>query len=220
MDYALKSLPDPRGRHFRLLFALALFAVSLGSWLVVEVLKGDKQVPGSQVRVFSIFDIYPTALASAKQWKSDAYLYDAVLLFWPQEPEKALWAGLGFRSQAQPDLFLQVYVMEEGQQLVNEFKEGVFQIPRPVGSPIDPAELGLDAFEALEITNRLGGTDFVARNQPDYPQSLNLEYEERFSFEGPIVWRASYADPASGERLSIVIDANTGEVIRIDDHKD
>lgn len=219
-DYAQKSLPDPRGRHFRLLLALSLFVLSLGSWLVVELLKGDPPVAVNQVWTFSLREIYPTALAVAKEWRSDAYLNGADLVFWPSDPDKPLWAGLGFRSRAHPELYLNVYVTEESQGLATESKEGVFEIPRPEGAPIDPAELGLDAPEALDIMSRLGGVDFLARNQPTDPQSLILEYEETFSSEGPVVWRAAYGDFASGEQLSIVIDANTGELVRIKDFKD
>lgn len=197
-----------------------MFVLSIGSWLVVELLKGDPPEETNQVRIFSIREIYPTALAAAKQWNSDAYLYVADLLFWPREPSKALWAALGFRSRSHPELYLNVYIKEESQGLSTKSEEGVFQVPRPEGPPVYSDELGLDAFDALEITNRLGGADFLARNQPTYPQSLHLEYEQPYFSEGPVVWWAGYADPASGEQLTIVVDANTGELLKFDDHKD
>ena len=220
LDYALKSLPDPRGRHFRLLLALSLFVLSIGSWIVVEWLKGDPPVRSNQVRIFSILEIYPTALAVAKEWKPDAYLIHADLLFWPHEPSKALWAAMGFRSPSQPELYLNVYLTEESQGLATESKEGVFQVPRPAGTPIDPAALGLDASEAIEVISRLGGADFLAKNQPTIPQSLILEYERPLSSDGRFAWSVGYGDFASGEQLTIVIDANTGELLRFDDHKD
>ena len=166
------------------------------------------------LRVLSVKEHYPQALAVAREWRSDAMLNLAIAYFRPAEEPKDLSISYFFNSAGPPAKWLTVRVKERETGLVVETEDGELFPGQPLGDPVDSLQIPLDSPEALSIILQNGGAKFLARhNKPFSPIGLHLEYRKRWYSEGPLVWSAGFADRVSRESQVIRIDAHTGELV-------
>ncbi|NOZ73218.1 MAG: hypothetical protein GXP38_15150 [Chloroflexi bacterium] len=92
---------------------------------------------------------------------------------------------------------------------------GIFSHPVAVYQtvPIEPDDFTIDSIEAAKIAQRHGGEKFVKRKAVSMFVKLERRGPTGTPGKGPVLWRASYLDLATGEELNIYIDAKTGEVV-------
>jgi hypothetical protein len=204
---------DGRWARFRLLFVVALALIPAVAVLIAGS-DGESGATAMDLRVLSVKEHYPQALAVAREWRSDAMLNLAIARFRPAEGPKELSISYFFNSAGPPAKWLTVRVKEQGAGLVVETEEGELFPGQPLGDPVDPLELPLDSPEALSIILQNGGANFLARhNNPFSPIGLHLEYRRTWYSEGPLVWSANFADQVTRENVVIRIDAHTGEPV-------
>jgi hypothetical protein len=204
---------DTRWARFRLVVVVALVLVPAVAVLIAGP-DGESGAASMDLRVLSVKEHYPQALAVAREWRTDAILNGARLPFRPAEDLGDLGLSYYFRSPGPPAKWLTVRVRERETGLVVETEDGELFPGQPLGDPVDPLHLALDSPEALSIILQNGGARFLAKhNNPFWPIGLHLEYRRTFYSEGPLVWAVSFADRVSLESETIRIDAHTGELV-------
>jgi hypothetical protein len=207
----LKS--DTRWARFRLLFVIALALIPAAVVLIAGP-DGEGGAASMDLRVLSIKEYYPQALAVAREWRGDAILNGARLPFRPTEDPGDLGLSYYFHSPGPPAKWLTVRIKDQEPGLVVETEDGAMFPGQPLGDPVDPLQLPLDSPEALSIILQNGGAEFLARhNNPVSPIGLHLEYRKTWYSEGPLVWAVSFVDRVSHESETIRIDAHTGELV-------
>lgn len=213
---ALQHTRDRRSARFRLLFVLTLVALGILTLLVGALSYGSSTTDRLEFQVFTLQETYPEVLLRAQEWRRDARLQDANFDFRPKDTEGRGWASFGFRSLASPQEWLNVYVIKMGDEVILEQEAGTFrESNRPVGDPVTPSRLALDTVEVLDISLENGGREFIqSRGEAMlWPQTAFLHYLEDVSMTGPIVWRVSYSIPIIGPNLTVLINAETGELL-------
>jgi hypothetical protein len=204
---------DSRWARFRLIFVVALILVPATAVLIAGP-DGESGAASMDLRVLSVKEHYPQALAVAREWRSDATLNDAEALFGPADDPGRLSISYGFNSSGPPARWLLVWVKERETGLEVETEEGELPPGQPLGDPVDPLQLPLDSPEALSIIMQNGGARFLTRNKnPFWPLGLHLEYRQTYYSEEPLVWRATFADRVTLDTEGIRIDAHTGEPV-------
>jgi hypothetical protein len=204
---------DTRWARFRLLFVIALALIPVAMVLIAGP-DGEGGAASMDLRVLSIKEHYPQALAVAQEWSGDAILNGARLTFRPPEDPGDLGLSYYFHSPGPPAKWLTVRIKEQEPGLVVETEDGVMFPGQPLGDPVDPLQLPLDSPEALSIILQSGGAEFLARhNNPVSPIGLHLEYRKTWYSEGPLVWAVSFVDRVSRESETIRIDAHTGKPV-------
>jgi len=201
--------------RFRIIVLSLLLAGSVGSWLIfAEENENDERGAVVEMRALFVQEHYPRALEVAREWRNDVILEDADVWFRPVEQEGKLRASYSFRSPAEPEVWLLVWVYEDpggGERIEQE--EGIFETDRPVGDPIDPLQLPFDSVQALDIILRYGGEKFLAEHKHQaWPLSLHLERRLPRG-QGPIVWRGSFMDVCALVSEHIRIDAFTAKPV-------
>ena len=204
---------ETRWARFRLLFVIALALIPAAAVLIAGQ-DGGGGTALMDLRVLSVKEHYPQALAVAREWRGDAILNGARLPFRPTEGPGDLGLSYYFHSPGPPAKWLTVRIKEQEPGLVVETEDGVMFPGQPLGDPVDPFQLPLDSPEALSIILQSGGAEFLARhNNPVSPIGLHLEYRKTWYSEGPLVWAVSFVDQVSRESETIRIDAHTGEPV-------
>jgi len=204
---------DTQWARFRLLFVIALALIPVAMVLIAGP-DGEGGAASMDLRVLSIKEHYPQALAVAREWSGDAILNGARLPFRPTEGPGDLGLSYYFHSPGPPAKWLTVRIKVQEPGLVVETEDGVMFPGQPLGDPVDPFQLPLDSPEALSIILQSGGAEFLARhNNPVSPIGLHLEYRKTWYSEGPLVWAVSFVDQVSRESETIRIDAHTGEPV-------
>lgn len=202
--------------RLQVLFPLSLLAIAVVSCVARPVPNSEIPLDPTELKVFSLDEVFPEALAMASEWRSDAQLVDATLTFRPASDSRGRWAGLGFRSPSSPLAWLNIIVSENSEGLVYKLSPGTFESDRPLGAPITPDQLLVKPQEALEIGSSNGGSDFIRERGESmfWPQDLYLHYLDHVNKTGPVIWRAIYSYPIGiGPSLSILINAETGELL-------
>ena len=204
---------DARWSRFRLLLVIALALIPAAAVLIAGQ-DGGGGTALMDLRVLSVKEHYPQALAVAREWRSDAMLNLAIAYFHAADEPRDLSISYFFNSAGPPPIWLTVRLKQLETGLVVQIEDGELFPGQPVGDPVDPLQLPLDSPEALSIILQNGGANFLARhNNPFSPIGLHLEYRKRWYSEGPLVWSAGFADQVSRESLVIRIDAHTGEPV-------
>jgi len=204
---------DARWARFRLLLVIALALIPAAAVLIAGQ-DGGGGTALMDLRVLSVKEHYPQALAVAREWRGDAILNGARLPFHLTEDPGDLGLSYYFHSPGPPAKWLTVRIKEQEPGLVVETEDGVMFPGQPLGDPVDPFQLPLDSPEALSIILQSGGAEFLARhNNPVSPIGLHLEYRKTWYSEGPLVWAVSFVDQVSRESETIRIDAHTGEPV-------
>lgn len=212
--------PETGWVRFRLMFAIALLVISVGTWYFLSGESMGLRNDDIGVIVLSAKGLFPMAEEVALGWQSDAYLLDVHLKFFAEDEPEVLRATYSFRSLEHEERWLNVYVRSRGSDIDIDSDEGMFLMSRAVGPAIE-LEKVLDSREALEIIQKSGGNAFFLENAGlNWPQDLYLEHQDRTNFIGALVWRGSYMNPVTHDRLSIVIDAKTGDLLHIDVFED
>lgn len=217
-----EAMPPPNmaWARFRLIFAIGLLVVSVGSWYLLSRISPDYPIGPTDVSVLSLKELYPEAIEVAQGWLGDAYLVYADVTILPIEDAETLRASYSFRSQQADQSWLNVYIRMKASGIEVRSEDGVFGISRPAEGPIDLDKV-LDSTEALEIIQEEGGGDFYLENSGlTWPQDLYLEHQDRTNFSGALVWRGSYMNPVTHDRLSVVIDAKSGDLLYTNDFED
>jgi hypothetical protein len=168
-----------------------------------------------QLRTLSAREYYPQALEKAQQWKPDAYLADiSVDVLSEEDSTRRLLLFFGFESPS-----------DDRHSLLITFQEGVDEpkvkniyreIPISVHNPINSEDWPVDSLKALAIAQGNGGDEFLAKHDPK--TALMTLYLERLpKVPGArLQWRASFWDLATSEKVRIMLDPRTGEVIEVD----
>jgi hypothetical protein len=203
---------DTRWARFRVIFLVTLALVSAAAVLLGGA-GGEGGAVSMNLRVLSVKEHYPRALAVAREWSSDAILIDAEVLFRPTESPGELRIAYGFHSAGPPAKWLNVYLKERETGLVVETSEGELPPNQPIGDPVEPLQL-LDSSEALAIILEDGGERYLREHSlPRWPLSLHLEYSQIFRSEGPVIWRGIFSERTSLSNEYIRVDARTGEPV-------
>jgi hypothetical protein len=166
-----------------------------------------------ELRTVSVQRFYDMAVAEAERWSPGAYLCELEVTVVPADGSREPWASFGFESP------------EKDQESVSlDFTPNsswpdvdVIEHERPISIriPILPDEWWLDSPDVLLIAQEHGGDDFLARHSVDLVSiSLYLERVPRVP-ETPLVWRVSYLDWVTSDRLDIDVDPLTGEVLEV-----
>lgn len=106
----LKS--DTRWARFRLLFVIALALIPAAVVLIAGP-DGEGGAASMDLRVLSIKEYYPQALAVAREWRGDAILNGARLPFRPTEDPGDLGLSYYFHSPGPPAKWLTVRIKEQ-----------------------------------------------------------------------------------------------------------
>lgn len=203
---------------FRLLFAPLTATVCLMTVLASLVLSQDSTVGSPQFDVLTLREIYPEALAQARGWRADAYLEQASFSVRLPGEFAGPSARLDFRSATAPAAWLVITINETDDGYALSVNSGnVRNRDRPLGEPIVPGRLALNTAEAVEISLANGGAESIASDghSTTWRMELRLQNEDETNVAGPLVWRAEYYGPVEGQGLTVVINAETGEVLDV-----
>ena len=206
---------EARWSRIRVLAVLVLLAVSVGTWLLFGKGISDEEPASMEMRIMSVKETFPTALAAAREWRPDAILEDADIWFRRQTDPRELRIGYGFRSPGEPRAWLNVWVIERGDGLDVVLQEGEFELPepKPIGQPVDPMSLPLDSPEVLRIMLDNGGREFIAQHlYIHWPMSIILRYRDLYYSRGDLLWVGLFFEMLTGDDLDIAINAVTGEL--------
>jgi hypothetical protein len=168
-----------------------------------------------RLRTLSAREYYPHALEKAQQWKPDAYL-DRIRVDVLSEENftRRLGMSFGFQSPNDDHHSLLIFFREDSDEPEVEI---VYQeIPISVHNPINSEDWPVDSLKALAIAQGNGGDEFLAKHDPK--TALMTLYLERLpKVPGArLQWRASFWDLATSEKVRIMLDPRTGEVIEVD----
>jgi hypothetical protein len=173
--------------------------------------------------VLSVRDHWTQASAIAQDWRPDAYIaYVSIGVKLPSVPESRSQLEFHARSPNEDYLELVVFCSEDCASIESqevEYKEG----PVAQVSPITLDDFAVDSGEAFEIALQRGGDDYVYRRADQATGrtifatlllSRELQYEEH-----TLRWIVLFGDMSTSEetndRLDVVIDSITGEVIAV-----
>ena len=201
--------------RFRVLFVFSLIVIAVVAGLVEAILNANTTMDPITLEVFSLEEVYAGALANAQEWNSDTYLSDARFAFRPASDAEGRWAALQFRSPSDPRERLNVFVTEASEGLEYELSPAQYEDDEPLGDPISPGKLAIDAGEALEISLWNGGNKYIQEvgDSMRWPQNLYLRHRDRVNETDLIVWRASSFSPFFGPGIWVEINAQTGELL-------
>ena len=167
-------------------------------------------------QVFSVKELYPEALASAKKWMNDAYLHRVSVDVSPKTTNlESLFVFFTFRTYtSQTKYFSYEYIFGEGIEVKQQ--EGEFSVPRPHGIELHPITLPIDSPEAFKIMyNELGRNFYQRCKRGEWPLFLSLEQELPSLGEGELVWKISFLCDEPEDNVAIFINAKTGEILEI-----
>lgn len=142
-----------------------LIATGLAAITVVLIINSGKwgyrklwQDP-SQFQLMSLKSVLPYALELAKDWREDAYLYQAMFSVYPKIADHTMTVVFFFRSEnSQGGYVIYVQETEEGTIVAVEQDSEAANSP----PPIDIDRLSMDSIEAFEYMHRNGGADFIS----------------------------------------------------------
>jgi hypothetical protein len=189
--------------------------IGLAIYLFVLSVSCSAPTPPQPVSVdtLSLRDLYPGALRIAKAWKEDAYLVETQASFWPVDSNGFRRAFFSFRSSSTNVIGLFVSYDPATGLFEDEWLSVAHEDPQQKEEIAD-TDWRLDSIEALEVAQRAGGAEFLAR-QLDKDLHLYLRLEKRqIGTDLRTVWLvAYYAGMPPTTDTSIVIDAATGQVL-------
>lgn len=151
---------------------------------------------------------------SARGWASDAKPY-RLESQWTAESKgrdgkATLWRG-AFTSAAQSSSRPYVWSGVESQDTQRGVTPGTQDSFVP-GNAFDSAFLKIDSDEALATAAKHGG-DKVLQENPDLPVSYLLDWARG---ENKLVWHVVYGSGRNDAKLVVVVNASTGEFIRLE----
>ncbi len=200
---------ESRWAAFRMIAVLAL-AVGLVASQVLSC--APEATPNTgKLRVLSVRELYPKALAEASLWRPDAFLVWADVTLRRADSIRAPDAAFAFNTRVDPTSGLLVYVSEANGGTRIETEEAYSPARTNPQRPIELDEWRIDSTEALEIALANGGQEFLGQ----YPEadSLFLRLEHAIPYAtGRLQWRAVFSE-TFGEGIWIMIDPLTAEVL-------
>jgi hypothetical protein len=156
----------------------------------------------------SVITFWPTATDIAKEWRSDAYVFEvSVEIQLPNSPASSSNILFTFQSPSEDS---KVFVVSCSEEDCNSFE--VEDYGRDC-EPISIDDFKLDSQRVLGIALQHGGSDYV--NLQSAFADLTLS-RGRPLCTNTVYWTASFLDLATSG-IHIGIDANTGEVIELPD---
>ncbi len=207
--------PDRVSARLGLLIVLGLLAVSLGTYFLLGPRVAGYSEPADladlawQEEVPSARELYPLALAEAREWDAVAYLVDVGFFLRPVD-----LYSFGFATRLDPRKGLLVYV-EPSDDGVTIRSEETYSRDRTYAEfePwIGDADWRVDSPDAFKIALLNGGEAFLR----EYP-SAGLWWMQLWYFRGKLQWRVVFSneDPRFGPHFGILIDPKTGEVLDV-----
>lgn len=168
-----------------------------------------------RLRTLSAREFYPLALEKAQQWKPDAYLDRIRVDVLSEETfTRRLEMSFGFESPNDDHHGLLIFFSEDSDEPEVEI---VYQeIPISVHNPISSEDWPVDSLKALAIAQGNGGDEFLAKHDPK--TALMTLYLERLpKVPGArLLWRASFWDLVASEKVWVMLDPQTGEVVEVE----
>ena len=184
----------------QVLFCL-LLAVS------ISACNGGEELP---VSVASLRNELPKLEQAAMQWRPDAYLVDANVQLLNEQSSRSAVTGY-FQSPSTEFEGILIYLEQDG-SIVSELVPFEAQVPQAV--PITDADWQLDTVEALERGMTAEDRQYLEENSNTKCSFMILERDVPDAPER-VVWRVELAECLLGPSFqSIVIDANSGDVVR------
>lgn len=171
----------------------------------------EMQSYGMSAYTISAKRLYPEALAIAREQDPSAFLAYVDVDFRTMEDNRPLRIAYTFETQSTPPVWCRV-----------EFTDGkdpgliVSSHEYPYEASITDQDWLLDSTEALEIAQENGGREFLLRWKPQIT-ALRLQRassEHVVSGNPPVEWCVVYAVFMSRQRLTVCINAASGQVTR------
>jgi hypothetical protein len=199
-------------RATKTLIDLAIMAL-----LVLTLAGCNTSVPQTsapvEARTLSAKEFYPLAVEQARQWKSDVYLVSVTVDFRHEEDSAPLSLSYGFESSSDDRHSLLITFREGSEE--PQVKSIYHQIPIEVRNSIDIDAWPLDSIDILSIAQENGGRLFLLRHRSKSLFTRLFLKPELNVPEARLVWRASYSDLVTKDRLDIIIDPLIGEILEI-----
>lgn len=189
--------------------------IGLLVWLLVvgQSCGSPTRPPTTAVETLSLRDLYPHAVAIAKQWKEDACLVDVELSFWPVGVEGYGRASFFFRSPSTD--IVQMFVRYR--RATGEFTSDLLSVKEEPLRCLQGKDTDwpVDSIDALNVAQAHGGATFLAHRSWE---NLHLFLRLGKRLEGNrllTVWWVAYNDTATGQSTEVLIDATKGQVVQI-----
>lgn len=208
--------PDRASARLGLLIVLALLTLSLGTHFLLGPRVAGYDEPADladlawQEEVPSARELYPLALAEAKEWLPLAYLVYVDLALRPADSY-----FFAFATPLEPNRSLLVYVepLEDGYAVRSEVAYAPSLTYDSLEPAIDEGDWPVDSPDAFKIALLNGGEDFL-REHP----SASRWWMQLSHFRGKLQWRVVFAneDPRLGPHFDIFIDPKTGAVLEVE----
>jgi hypothetical protein len=201
------------GQRERFLAVLLLAIIVVGGC----VNRGQNSISLSasspRLAVLSARTFWPQALALAQEWRPDVYVRSVdvdVPLRNSSSDHRTMW----FSFQSPGEDFVTLVVACDAKGCGSFEVEQKPQYPLRQCTPFALDDFALDSKDALDIGLQNGGESYMQLQTVSVLLMLNRTSP---GCNGPVVWRASFANLAAVEGLDVVIDAVTGEVVEISD---
>ncbi|MBU0491426.1 MAG: hypothetical protein KKA73_02690 [Chloroflexi bacterium] len=178
----------------------------------------SEDIPTISAKVLSAGDAYPLAWTEVQKWRSDAYLINIEAAVHYAEDPSPLYIFFDFDALNDPAIWLSVKCWKGENGFEARSETGQYTDPVLDRMPIHREDWILDSQEALDIAQNNGGNEFMYRRLdtkhfPSYFLKLERNLPPHL---GDVIWRATYSDFDAKEGLDILIDANTGEVRKVE----
>jgi hypothetical protein len=203
------------GQRERFLAVLLLAIIVVGGCVNRGQNSTSLSASSPRLAVLSARTFWPQALALAQEWRPDVYVRVVrVRVDAPSRNSSSEHPVVRFSFQSPSEDYVTFVVACDAKGCGSFEVEQKPQYPLRQCTPFALDDFALDSKDALDIGLQNGGESYMQLQTVSVLLMLNRTSP---GCNGPVVWRASFANLAAVEGLDVVIDAVTGEVVEISD---